>query len=512
MGKVNEIDALWPQFLTSEQYQAIDDIPASYVQMCVSQFGSMMTTMFSRTLSQWTVEDVQTLLVMLGNMAAKDPDPTAAGTLVDTYDSIQMFIEFAVVTRKTKITRAEYDQLAMILNGIIDTIPDENQGQEDLFDGGQFDDGLPQWQQRTADNISAYTDQWVSAYVASVDWKKRPKGVAEDFLRMVLDTLTERAYNDYRKTPKSWTKKAIVGVFSGYFVSNLTLEPEEYALVVPALCALLDFLGQNGWLNVKKVGTYQRYMMAAAPAMIERAKDPDNYGPAKLTWQQMVAEGVDTDDPQAIQQFMDKANAQNGVGGLYKSNEQLTSSLDLSADEIEKILKSPDRLKLLAKDCDPDTQQRFLKQVHLPETDGWRKETAIKAHQIGVQAGVRLWLTRDNYDNLPSWATIAGNVILNAADIADLFYAQYATVPDQWKAADWQEFGTWAKTEQKDYQANGRFFAAVMQALVALGDLTVDQAKQCSDAFFGKTSTSKAGNVVSMQAARKLLKKKKHDK
>jgi len=289
MGKVNEIDALWPQFLTSEQYQAIDDIPASYVQMCVSQFGSMMTTMFSRTLSQWTVEDVQTLLVMLGNMAAKDPDPTAAGTLVDTYDSIQMFIEFAVVTRKTKITRAEYDQLAMILNGIIDTIPDENQGQEDLFDGGQFDDGLPQWQQRTADNISAYTDQWVSAYVASVDWKKRPKGVAEDFLRMVLDTLTERAYNDYRKTPKSWTKKAIVGVFSGYFVSNLTLEPEEYALVVPALCALLDFLGQNGWLNVKKVGTYQRYMMAAAPAMIERAKDPDNYGPAKLTCQQMVA-------------------------------------------------------------------------------------------------------------------------------------------------------------------------------------------------------------------------------
>jgi len=134
----------------------------------------------------------------------------------------------------------------------------------------------------------------------------------------------------------------------------------------------------------------------------------------------MVAEGVDTDDPQAIQKFMDKINAQNGVGSLYKSNEQLTSSLDLSADEIEELLKSPDKLKLVAKNCDPDTQQRFLKQVHLPESDGWRKETAIKAHQIGVQAGVRFWLTRDNYDNLPSWATTAGDVILNAASIVDL--------------------------------------------------------------------------------------------
>jgi len=51
-----------------------------------------------------------------------------------------------------------------------------------------------------------------------------------------------------------------------------------------------------------------------------------------------------------------------------------------------------------------------------------------------------------------------------------------------------------------------------MQALVALGDLTAEQAKQCSDAFFGKTSTPQAGNIVSMQAARKLLKKKKHKK
>ena len=169
MGKVNELDALWPQFWASEQYQAIDDIPSTYVKTCVTQFSSMMTTMFSRTLSQWTVEDVQTLLVMLGNMAAKDPDPTAADALVDTYDSIQMFIEFAVVTGKTKITRAEYDQLAMILNGIIDTIPGESQGQEVVLDSEHYYKGLPQWQQHTADNISAYTDQWVSAYVASAD-------------------------------------------------------------------------------------------------------------------------------------------------------------------------------------------------------------------------------------------------------------------------------------------------------------------------------------------------------
>jgi len=169
MGKVNELDALWPQFWASEQYQAIDDIPSTYVKTCVTQFSSMMTTMFSRTLSQWTVEDVQTLLVMLGNMAAKDSDPTAGEALVDTYDSIQMFIEFAVVTKKTKITRAEYDQLAMILNGIIDTIPGESQGQEVVLDSEHYYKGLPQWQQHTADNISAYTDQWVSAYVASAD-------------------------------------------------------------------------------------------------------------------------------------------------------------------------------------------------------------------------------------------------------------------------------------------------------------------------------------------------------
>jgi hypothetical protein len=50
--------------------------------------------------------------------------------------------------------------------------------------------------------------------------------------------------------------------------------------------------------------------------MLEAAADPRSWGPAKSIVHAMLAEGVDMGDEAAVQEFIDRLNAEGGIDAL----------------------------------------------------------------------------------------------------------------------------------------------------------------------------------------------------
>lgn len=140
---------------------------------------------------------------------------------------------------------------------------------DELYD----EPSLPQWQEYTSNNIAQYTQEWIDSYIKSSGWKKRDKSITEELLRTAMSALTDKAYDIYRKTPKSWTKKAIYGILTDYFVSNVGFDTKDYPRIVPALTGLLTYVGKKGWVNAKKIDNYKRYLAASEADMIELSSD-----------------------------------------------------------------------------------------------------------------------------------------------------------------------------------------------------------------------------------------------
>jgi len=378
---------------------------------------------------------------------------------------------------------------------------------------------LPAWQAGTARNIHNYTHRWLADYMASPAWAKRPAGVTQDLLETVIGSLTERAYSEYRKTPKSWTKRAITGVMTGYLVSNTGLTDAEYDLVAPALNAWLAFVGATGELNAKRVSDYQRFITAAGPQMVAQAKDQGNFSPAKLVMNLADKQGVDLNDEAANRAFVEQLNAQGGIDALYDhledeatanddwySDEEATD--DDGADLLATMLAHPDQLAEVAKLYDPDPQKTYLEMSH---GTSWQRRTAMRVHELGVQAGVKFWLARQTYQ-LPADHE-ALDIIRSVSDFVDVIYAQHNQAPTDWSVPTMQAIGQWLRQTGKG-QAVEWLYANLLRMLGSDDTLTRQQAKQLPAAILGdpipKVRPQKVqGHGLSPKQARKLLKNKR---
>ncbi len=456
-------------------------------------------------------------LTEITDTAESDPDNDASDILILTFDVVSAYLRCLVDNQIIKVNfddletdlinfEIRYDLQGPVLAPDLILKPQATQATAD---------DLPQWRDYVARDIKVYTNDWLQAYFESVAWQHKTTPISSDLLTFMVTTLTDKAYDNYRKTPKSWTKKAITGVLTGFFVSNADLTEAELQQVAPALTGFLEFVAEQGWLNAKRASDYQRFINAAALEMLTRAQDPQSAGPGKLIGAEMQKQGIDISDRDAVAKFIDQVNANGGIDSLYEDNQVFADDDDEAPDDLTTLLNHPDQLASVAKLYDPDINQQYLKDAHHPVSAGWRQAKAIETHTLAVETGLRLWIQRKAYAISIAWE--AADLLAAVADFMDVLYAQNLVTPEQWSVSAFKEIGQWFRETQSDidYRDMQPVVAGISDILHQTGVLTKKQAGQLPAAFNGDEipvidkPKKVTGKVMSMKQARKLLKNKK---
>ncbi|KRN83260.1 hypothetical protein IV87_GL001292 [Pediococcus ethanolidurans] len=513
--------AFWDSFQNSSEYKIINNYPQWLVQETVQYFDKMMAKIYPGSFRTWNEDKLLDVLYAMFDQAAADADSDTEQIFWISFDIISELLRYLADTNKIGINKRNLEEMFVEFQEYTDA-DDPDEEIKEMYTGElrhvSTDSWLPEWKEYIAVNIERYTREWVDAYAESSDWHSRPNGIDKAFISMILSNLAKWAYDDYRKTPKSWTKTAITGVMTGQFVSDLSTEPESYKLIAPALSHFLTYIAKQGWLNEKRASDYKRFIAAAVPDMIQLSRDQDNFSPLKLIAMKMHEDGVDITDEKAVQAYITKVNQNGGIDSLYDDYEADDSTLDMPTEEVREITKHPEQLRRLAEIYDPDPEQNYLNSDHLPEFENrrWRKKTAIAVHAQGVQAGLRLWLNRQDYKLPKNWNAV--RVVQNVSAFVDLHYAQALLKPTEWPVPSFRDFGEWARSKQsgEHLAATNQLIPSLLAELTDDGTLTREQGKQLTAAFFGKAipKSSKLkkvkGKVISLKQARKLLKNKKH--
>ncbi|MCH5461813.1 hypothetical protein HC026_00045 [Lactobacillus sp. LC28-10] len=517
------IGTLINDFTKTDDFTELEMYPKSVVIDSIEGFYQVLIEEHGSDSSKWTgqqIYDVFSQLLMM-SYADQDPDGELLASLI--YDANRYFFEYLAAQGKLQLTADEMSELLFRFEeeNLDLLVPEANVpplGSEPVFNKP----GLPEWREYVARDINNYVAQWLEAYFESPEWQRKQHQVDQDILELVVTTLAEKIYDYHRKTPKTWTKKALRDVMCTYLVGNVDLSDDDYQNLVPEVSEFLDYIVKRGWLNDKKAANYQRYMAAIEPDMIDFAQDETNFGPSKTIALEMRRQGIDINDRPAVDKFIKDLNARGGVDALYddKFNEYLDEDDDpLDGDDFLAMLDNPQQLAEVAQLYDPDSQQQFLKNDHLPELDGhkWRKKTAIEVHQKAVQFGLRLWLTKKDaaLENKMDAATTVGLV----CEFVDVMYAQNLQKPSEWTAAAWYEFGDWLHKYSKEDNRGIRQANMLAELARVLGEadiISAKKAQQLAAAILGKTVVKNqaptkvtGGKVISMKQARKLLKNRR---
>ncbi len=494
MAKKRQITDIESEFKQSKEFEILTDFEKSEVADVFETIADTTSDDYS-DYTKWDADFIVALVFslfdQLGNSTAQD-----ATRAIVIYDILKAVLRFLASKNKLQIPLFELNQLF----NLIDSELSLNSFQR-IREPNYQDPALPGWRRYVANDITNYMGEWIDAYVESSDWAKRPKGVTEDFLSSLMFSMTEYVYNIYRKTPKTWTKTALNGVMENEFITNMDLEDEDYRLIVPAMSAFIDFVAENGWINAQKAANYKRYLAAGEEKMIEASHDDTKAGPAKLVYKEMERQGVDIDNDEEVEKFIQNLNENGGIDSLLPDDEP-NKARNFTDGELAAILTDKATLESFSQAVDPDFETNFLGDHHLVELDNkkWSVKQAKAVHLQGIKDGIKMWLgrDRDKYE-LPAGIDVV-SLVGTVAELEDTLYSQHLQTPKEWTPATWREFGQWAR----DNQSKGRnkeatkLFTSVIRIQADNKRISPQKANQLLFAMRGEDN-----NIISLDDARK---------
>lgn len=415
-------------FLGSKEFGTLKDYPADMIMDSVLQFADMIFAGKADTLKNWDSVSIMRALDDMQGVADNDSDPRAVATLAYFYFSVREFMEFAV---RTDYIGLDKTSLTLTLKGF--EIRNNFKGDPIPYYSGipdQQANGLPKFQQRTADRIINEVQTWAEIYTNSPAWKKRPKGVNAELLYTAISAMTDLIYTDFRKTPRTWTKKAITVVMTNDLIRYNIFMPKEIKRVVPALLKYFDFVGEMEELSAATVERTKRYIAAAEPKMLEEYEAKNN------------------PDPQKPEMPMDKV-------------------LDMAIDDI-----------------DPDPEQKYLRLNH-PKTHNsrfWDKKTAIENHKLGIKLGLEMWSTIARYRLVQGLDVVY--IVRTVTTIVDILYSMAFEVPTQLSATTMTRFRKIVQEGPARERAD--VVVSFLELLANNGTISQQKSEELIGAFQGK--------------------------
>ncbi|MFD1393872.1 hypothetical protein ACFQ3L_09875 [Lacticaseibacillus jixianensis] len=340
--------------------------------------------------------------------------------------------------------------------------------------------GLAYWQERTLDDITDYMREWVHEFRASPEWAQVPQPVDEVVMARFALTLTEQAYNDYRKTPKTWSKAVLTAILDAAFVAPADLDEQSARWVAPSFQAFMVFLKRRHYLRPEVADRYAKWIAASAPVLIRAAATPEHRRPMKNVALAMQQANVDVTDEKAVAAFMPLYNQTTAL-------QRLLADQDYAAADVY----FPPALPAGGKHV-----ERFAGRK-------WVKAWATRLHAEGLELARRLW--SDPASDALRRAVPQAIAVQTIVDVYDDLYAEKLLTPKHWQPADFAE--AVAKLKKR------RQGAALTQALLALGALleALTQAGQVRPEtaaamlkVITEATPKHGGKVISLKQARKL--------
>jgi len=383
---------IWQDFTHSQEFSELRDYPSEAIKFILENFFGLMKDNGYSDIAKWNINMIFETLMAIVDQSENDDSPESEYVLVSFYNVLHEFLKFSAKENLLPISLLEmtkriddFEEATGIQGG---TMSEPFNEMDDIRVPVVDDPSLPRWLEYVSDDINEYTGRWVDAYFKSPNWSKRAEGVDADLVKIAMSVLTNEAYDIYRKTPKTWTKKAIHGVLTNYFINDMNLTQEDYQHVVPALTGLLTYVTEQGFISEKKSDNYKRFLAASEAEMIELSHDSNNDGIAKKIMGEMVAQGIDPDDDAAVLKFLEQVDDESKMDIFYGDDDDSFDGL-FDGD----ITLTDEQLIGVAKVYDPDKDEEYLNFSHATSNgkNKWDREVAKQTHSLGVQYGIKLY-------------------------------------------------------------------------------------------------------------------------
>lgn len=293
----------WAIFEKSEEYQTLRKVrDTSYIPKIVETYYKIRDGLHYPADAAWDKTMIEDTVTMMDQSFGDKNDSydTINGMKAINREVARLYFINLAKAKLVDLTEAQIEQL--LKWQAKKQLPMPAEAETETAD-------LPKWLGYVHDDIETYTHQWCEAFVQSASWAEVSPLLDADDAMLIVDTLATQIYATYRKTPKAWTKYAIYGVLTHYFVREVGLRYVQFKQIVPMMTSFLTFCGQQNYLNPKKAASYSRFFESAEKDLLALAFDQTHFSDAKRISLQMLAQGVNVDNPDEVQRFIDKRTA-----------------------------------------------------------------------------------------------------------------------------------------------------------------------------------------------------------
>jgi hypothetical protein len=166
----------------------------------------------------------------------------------------------------------------------------------DAEDGGGRDAAL----EAEADALAADLETWLGA------------APVEDDLVALAAWMGEAMFQARAAVgapPGDWDPDAVEDFLLGTAPRRLLIDPPDVPLVPEAVAVVLEWLATTGRADAALAAESARRAREVGPRFAEAATDPASRGPAARLMEMMLADGVDPNDPAAVQAWVEAWNA-----------------------------------------------------------------------------------------------------------------------------------------------------------------------------------------------------------
>jgi hypothetical protein len=151
--------------------------------------------------------------------------------------------------------------------------------------------------------------------------------------RSDLITDLARYFIDYRfdytdGDPLRWSPIAVELCLLDWFPRKVTLDDEELASVPDALRRFVRYAGRQKGLTAESIAETIKAVDQFEPQFLAAMRDSGQYGPAKSIADEMLRDGVDLTDPEAVADWIEAFNARP-----FKDRDAVFKSLEATAGD-----------------------------------------------------------------------------------------------------------------------------------------------------------------------------------
>ena len=203
-----------------------------------------------------------------------------------------------------------------------DTQEDVIRAQDDLIERIDISNGISKHE--------IEYDRWIRRFMESNRYKALTEA-DKSHAGFILENFYNYMENYEEKKPSRWNISSVRNVLTKWVPRKVTAEQETFECYGVVILEFFKFLDENGY---RKMTSLIPVAIKARDKIVEESQKREYWGHAKAFLMEAIEEGVDPEDPKAINRFMRKKQ--------FQALKQLRNTKDESAPKSRTVSRTVD--------------------------------------------------------------------------------------------------------------------------------------------------------------------------